>query len=178
MHPRFGQGLVGDGDGVRVVPGVAGQGQLATGEPAGDDSAGTGQVVGGQQAQLQVAITAQPRHDVPFECVGPLEALHGSSGLASRQVVWSWPPGPGHGACHEPELDGVVVGDEQETPLIIGLAIGDRTCSAWYSTPGRRPPSERGTRSAPVGSTYQLSPVSRLPLSTHDRLLASAAAER
>ena len=122
VHDRLGVGLVGDRHRGRVVPGVARQPDLAADEAAGDVGAGSGQVVGGQHAQHAVAAATQRRHDVPLERVDPLQPLGRVLGpdLTPGRVVL--PAGTGERTGRQPELDRVVVGDQEEVtvPDVLG----------------------------------------------------------
>ena len=70
------------------------------------------------------------QHDVPGERVDPLEPLGRVLG-ADRAHGVVLVRLAGHRAAEQPELGGVVVGDEQQR----SEPSGSTTCSAWYSTP-------------------------------------------
>ena len=93
-----------------------------------------------QDPQLVAAAGPRREHHVPGVRVDRSSRSAGSSGRTGRQADGSWSPerGTGHRASRNSVASSLVTSSSSSEPS------GCRTCSAWYSTPRRRPPTERG----------------------------------
>ncbi len=82
----------------------------------------------------------------------------GSSGRTGSQARWSWSAsrGTGQRASRNSWASSLV------TRRRVSVPSGSTACSAWYSTPGRRPPTDRGGSRGRCVSSTQTSRVSRL----------------
>jgi len=119
---RFDVGLVDDGDGVRVVALVPAHPDRPAWEPAGQDVPGSGEVVVGHDPEQVLSFRAVGQHHVRGERVGALEPLRGvlraDLDPGRRRLVGR----QRHGCAHQPELDGVVVGGDEE-PAAVGTGV-------------------------------------------------------
>ncbi len=81
----------------------------------------------------------------------------GSSGRSGSHAAESWSPerGTGQRASRNSLASSLVTSSSSSEPSAY------RTCSAWYSTPRRRPPTERGTEVGSAASSTHTSLVSR-----------------
>ena len=167
-------GLVDDDDGSASNSLVARDRHATRSDPSrvDDDAPRRSRSSSGQDRAAGVRPSAREvEHDVAGEGVDLLEPLgRGPRVAPARQAEWSWSASTRHRAARQPELGGLVVGHHQQLVGAVGVA---RTCSAWYSTPGRRPPTDARARSGRAASSTHTSLVSRLSDQITDQLAAA-----
>ena len=133
----------------------AGQGRDVRQRP--HDDALADQVVQRQDASWSRPSTRDDRTTCAGVRIGPAQPLGrvlGPQRLPRGRVLVGVAR---HRAAGEPELRRAIVGHQQQP----SAPSAYRTCSAWYSTPRRRPPTDRAGESGACASTTQTSLVLR-----------------